>query len=86
VLTAAGSSLVAGSIAPGENSMFKKVKVLRPFMWNRKATVVGEVVELPAGTAFEVVGANKAVYVTDPPVAAEPESASKARGSKKDAG
>ena len=81
MLTAAGSPLVAGSVAPAKNTMAKKVKVLRMFMFNRVPTKVGDVIEMPDSAAFEVVASKKAEYVT-----AEPVEAPKGRGSKKDAG
>lgn len=90
MLTAAGSPLVAGSVAPAINTMAKKVKVLRMFMWDRKPQQVGTVIEMPDIAAFEVVSSGKAEYAKAPeaaPPAPEVEAnASKGRGSKKDAG
>ena len=88
MLTAAGSPLVAGSVAPAQNTMAKKVKAIRMFMWDGKVRQIGEIVEVSDTGAHEVVSSHKAQYVTvsEPAPAAPETNAPKGRGSKKDAG
>jgi hypothetical protein len=89
MMSAAGSPLVAGVIASEQNTMFRKVKVMRPFMLDRKATKVGDIIDMPAHSALEVVASGKAELVKVEPVEAKAETvdpvAPKGRGSKKDA-
>lgn len=74
VMTAAGSVLVAGMTVPAD-TMHMKVKVVRPFMYDRKAQPVGTVLDLARGFAHEMVSCGKAEYYKDPPaVVAEPET------------
>lgn len=61
MLSAAGSTLVAGSIAPSTMSKTQHIKVVRSFMHQGKPTKVGAVVEVPIGAARELVAMNKAI-------------------------
>lgn len=60
------------------------VKVLRAFIWQGVPTTVGEIVELPAGFALEMVSYNKAVRVEAPAEPADVPASPPARGRKKE--
>lgn len=80
-LTAAGSPLVAGSSM--ENAMTiqptQRVKVLRPFYFDKKLQEKDKELDLPRTFAIEVRDANKAEFV-DRPVQKGPDSKPSATG------
>lgn len=72
VLSAKDSALVAGSAVPqGGEMKTVRIKVLRPFYTSRKLRNVGDVIEVSAPFANELVSNNKA-EVTDATVGEAP--------------
>lgn len=61
MMSAAGSALVAGSIAPSTMGKTQHIKVVRSFLHQGKAVAVGSVVEVPVAVARELVAMNKAI-------------------------
>ena len=71
MLSAKSSGLVAGSTAQPTMDKVIKIKVERPFYFERKVLAKGSIVDLPAAIASEVIGMGKAVKYTAPPPKAE---------------
>ena len=65
MLTAAGSNLVAGGIAPSTMKMLK-IKVLRPFYWRGQIQAAGAVIDYPETDAREVLSMKKAELFVEP--------------------
>jgi hypothetical protein len=80
VLSAHGSTLVAGSTTQPVMEKQITVKVDRAFMFSGALVPVGAVVDLPAALAWEVIGMGKAVRyvapVATPKIAAAEDAAS----------
>jgi hypothetical protein len=62
MLTTKGSALVAGAQSAGAAALVT-IRVLRSFMFQREATVVGSEIEVPVAVAAEVISSNKAERV-----------------------
>lgn len=71
---------MAPALKPDQRT--KKVKVLRAFYWQQKPIAAGEVIELPASFAGEMVSARKAAFVDppDPPTPSHQQKADAERG------
>lgn len=83
MLSAAGSGLVAGSIAQTTMEKEIEVTVVRAFMLGGKAQPVGKVVKVPAAVAHEVIGSGKAARYIAPPPAPVVEVTAPAKESRK---
>lgn len=76
MLSAKGSSLVAGGAAQSDMEKPITVKVERAFMYQGQPVPAGTVIELPATIAWEVIGMGKAsryVAPAAPPATDAPE-------------
>lgn len=81
-----GAALVWGRSQPsGDVMQTKRVKVLRPFLYDRKRQEPGSVIELPALFALECSAANKVEIVKGeaPAPAVEKSTERSAKGSDK---
>ena len=65
MLTAAGSNLVAGGVAPPAMKTLR-IKVLRPFYWRGKVQTIGSVIDYPEQDAREVISMKKAELFVEP--------------------
>lgn len=72
-----GAALVAGAAMPKK---VRRVRVVRPFMYEGQTVAKDEQLELPALFAAEMVTSNKAVYDDAAPSAAPAKAAKPSKG------